>query len=109
MIEVPGLATVYHAGDTDVFSDVRLIDESFSPQILTLPMGDHFTMGPRGAAVAAKYFNATAIIPIHYATFPMLTGTVEEFTQHLGPELANRVEAMNPGDSVNWTDAGTGG
>ena len=109
VIEVPGLATVYHAGDTDVFSDMKLIDEFFSPQVLMLPMGDHFTMGPRGAAVAAKYFNPTAIIPIHYATFPMLTGTVEEFKQQLGPELANRVVAMNPGDAMNWTEGGAEG
>ncbi len=72
-----------------------------------LPIGDHFTMGPKGAAIAAKYFDPAAIIPIHYATFPVLTGTVDAFRQHLGPDLANRVVAMNPGDIVSWTDAGT--
>ena len=107
VIEAPGLATVYHAGDTDVFSDMMLIHELYAPKIIMLPIGDHFTMGPKGAAIAAKYFDPAAIIPIHYATFPVLTGTVDAFKQHLGPVLANRVVAMNPGDSVSWTDAGT--
>ena len=102
VIEAPGLATVYHAGDTDVFSDMKLIDEMYAPKIIVLPIGDHFTMGPKGAAIAAKYFNPQVIIPIHYATFPMLTGTVEEFKQHLGPALAELVVAMKPGETVDW-------
>ncbi len=66
-------------------------------------------MGPKGAAIAAKYFDPGAIIPIHYATFPVLTGTVEAFREHLGTDLASRVVPMNPGDSVSWTDGGTAG
>ena len=108
VIEAPSLATVYHAGDTDVFSDMKLIDEMYAPRILMLPIGDHFTMGPKGAAIAARYFDPAAIIPIHYATFPMLTGTVEEFKQHLGPALAELVVAMKPGEAVNWSDGGKG-
>ncbi len=102
VIEAPGLATLYHAGDTDVFSDMKIINELYDPKILILPIGDHFTMGPKGAAIAVRYFDPTSIIPIHYATFPMLTGTVEGFKQHLGPDLAARVVAMNPGDTVDW-------
>ncbi len=109
VIEAPGLAAIYHAGDTDVFSDMKLIHELYAPKIIMLPIGDHYTMGPRGAAIAAKYFDPATIIPIHYGTFPALTGTVDAFNQHLGPDLANRVVAMDPGDSVAWTDSGTTG
>jgi len=90
-----------------VFSDMRLIHELYAPKIIMLPIGDHFTMGPKGAAIAAKYFDPAAIIPIHYATFPVLTGTVDAFKQHLGPDLATRVVAMNPGNTVEWTEGGT--
>ena len=107
VIEAPELATVYHAGDTDVFSDMKLIDELYSPKVLMLPIGDFFTMGPRGAALAARFFSPAAIIPIHYATFPMLTGTVDAFKEHLGPDLATRVVPMSPGNTVGWTADGT--
>ncbi|MCH8879083.1 MAG: hypothetical protein IID34_04285, partial [Planctomycetes bacterium] len=63
----------------------------------------------KGAAIAAKYFDPAAIIPMHYGTFPVLTGTVDAFKQHLGPDLAGRVVAMNPGDTVSWTESGTRG
>ena len=86
---------------------MKLIDELYAPKIIMLPIGDHFTMGPRGAAIAAKYFDPAAIIPIHYGTFPVLTGTVDAFKQHLGADLAARVVAMNPGETMNWTDVGT--
>ena len=108
VIEAPGLATLYHAGDTDVFSDMSLIDELYAPKIIMLPIGDHYTMGPKGAAMAAKYFDPAVIVPMHYGTFPVLTGTVDAFKHHLGPNLANRVVAMKPGETVGWTAAGTG-
>ncbi|MCH8963511.1 MAG: metal-dependent hydrolase [Planctomycetes bacterium] len=109
VIEAPGLATVYHAGDTDVFSDMKLIDELYAPKIIMLPIGDHFTMGPKGAAIAAKYFDPAVIIPMHYGTFPALTGTLDAFNQHLSSDLTDRVVTMNPGDTVGWTNAGTSG
>ena len=74
---------VYHAGDTSVFSDMQLIRDLYHPQIAMLPIGDHFTMGPKAAAVAAKYIGAQAVLPIHWGTFPQLTGTPDAFEKEL--------------------------
>ena len=73
--------TFYHAGDTNVFSDMKLIDELYKPNIAFLPIGDCLGMGPREAAYAAKHFlpTPTKIIPMHFGTFPVLTGTPEDF------------------------------
>lgn len=70
---------IYHAGDTNVFGDMQIIGEIYKPDLALLPIGDHFTMGPREAAYAAQLLNVPAILPMHYGTFPLLTGTVEEF------------------------------
>ena len=70
---------IYHAGDTNVFGDMKIIGEIYQPDLALLPIGDHFTMGPREAAYAAQLLNVPAILPMHYGTFPLLTGTLEEF------------------------------
>ena len=69
--------TIYFAGDTNVFGDMALIRRIYAPDIAVLPIGDHFTMGPREAAVAAELIGAPRVIPSHYGTFPLLTGTPE--------------------------------
>jgi L-ascorbate metabolism protein UlaG (beta-lactamase superfamily) len=74
--------TIYHAGDTDLFSDMKLITESYKPNISLLPIGDVFTMGPKNAAKAAKILESKIIFPIHYKTFPALTGTFSDFSEH---------------------------
>ena len=66
---------VYAAGDTDVYGDMRYIRELYAPELALLPIGGHYTMGPRGAAIAAELLGVQHIIPIHYGTFPILTGT----------------------------------
>lgn len=66
---------LYHAGDTAVFGDMRLIAELYKPEIAMLPIGGHFTMGPREAALAVKFLGAKTILPLHFGTFPPLTGT----------------------------------
>ncbi len=101
VVQVPGLPTVYHAGDTEVYSDMQLIAELYAPRIAMLPIGDHFTMGPRGAALAARYLKAETIIPLHHSTFPLLTGTVQAFKQELG-DLAGRVVELHPGGTIAW-------
>lgn len=106
VIAVPGLATVYHSGDTDVFSDMQIIEQLHAPKIIMIPIGDHFTMGPRAAALAASYFKANAIVPIHYATFPMLTGSAREFEDALTPDLAKKIVTLEPGGSRDWTEEG---
>jgi L-ascorbate metabolism protein UlaG (beta-lactamase superfamily) len=83
VIAVDGGPVIYHAGDTSVFSDMQLIKDLYSPEIGFLPIGDHYTMGPKAAALAANYLGLKTVIPIHYGTFPQLTGTPEELEKHL--------------------------
>jgi L-ascorbate metabolism protein UlaG (beta-lactamase superfamily) len=82
VLQIPHLnGRIYHGGDTNVFSDMKIIEDLYQPNILMIPIGDRFTMGPQGAAYAVKNFfhSAKHIIPMHYGTFPLLTGTLEEF------------------------------
>jgi L-ascorbate metabolism protein UlaG (beta-lactamase superfamily) len=90
--------SIYFAGDTTVFGDMRLIAELYEPKIAVLPIGDLFTMGPREAAKACELLNVRRVIPMHYGTFPALTGTPEALRQLLG----DRVEVLEskPGEVV---------
>jgi L-ascorbate metabolism protein UlaG (beta-lactamase superfamily) len=74
---------LYHAGDTTVFSDMKLIGKLYSPELGMLPIGGHYTMGPREAALAAKYLGVKTVLPIHFGTFPPLKGTPSELEKHL--------------------------
>jgi L-ascorbate metabolism protein UlaG (beta-lactamase superfamily) len=74
-----GGKTVYHAGDTSLFSDMKLIGERYRPTLALLPIGDRFTMGPDEAACAAELVKAETTAPIHYNTFGLLTGTYRQF------------------------------
>jgi L-ascorbate metabolism protein UlaG (beta-lactamase superfamily) len=98
VLEIPDGPTVYIAGDTNVFADMALIGRIYEPTVAILPIGDHFTMGPREAAVAAELVGAARIIPSHYRTFPLLTGTVEA----LRPLLPTGIElvAPEPGETI---------
>jgi len=91
----------YHSGDTCAFSDMALIGELHAPDYALMPIGDHYTMGPREAALACQLVDARRVIPMHYGTFPVLTGTPEA----LRAELAQRqvdveVLALEPGETV---------
>jgi L-ascorbate metabolism protein UlaG (beta-lactamase superfamily) len=88
---------IYHAGDTNVFGDMAIIHELYAPDIAMVPIGDHFTMGPREAAFACRLLKAKAVIPMHFATFPMLTGTPSEL-QKLAPDA--NVVTLKPGVTV---------
>ena len=77
---------LYFAGDTAVFGDMKLIAEMHAPQIAFLPIGDHFTMGPEGAAIAARLLGVRQVVPMHYGTFPVLTGTPDRLRQLVGPQ-----------------------
>jgi L-ascorbate metabolism protein UlaG (beta-lactamase superfamily) len=81
VLEFPDGPTVYHAGDTMVFGDMSLIREIWEPDIAFLPIGGWYTMGPRQAAMAGRLLEAETVVPIHYGTFPILTGTPEELRQ----------------------------
>jgi len=106
VVNVNGLAPYYQAGDTDVFGDMKLIAELFGPKIAALPMGDHFTMGPRGAALAAKFLNPNTILPIHYGTFPLLHGTPDAFREALPAEFKDRLVTPKVGQVLTWTSVG---
>ncbi len=88
---------IYFAGDTNVFGDMALIARIYEPDVAVLPIGDHFTMGPREAAVALELLGVKRCVPSHYGTFGLLTGTPEQLR-----ELAPGVEilAPEPGGSV---------
>ena len=90
--------TVYFAGDTNVFGDMQLIGRIYEPDIAVLPIGDHFTMGPKEAAVAVELLGVKRVIPCHWGTFGLLTGTPGEFEQ-LAPSGVT-IETMQPGESV---------
>lgn len=106
VIEVEGTSTIYHAGDTDVFSDMKLIAELCSPKVVALPIGDHFTMGPAGASIAAQMFQPADIVPIHYGTFPVLTGTPDALHKALPAELQERLIVPKVGESIGWVENG---
>ena len=78
MLEFANGYKIYHAGDTNVFGDMRIIGEIYQPELALLPIGDHFTMGTREAAYAIQLLNVSAVLPMHYGTFPLLTGTPKE-------------------------------
>ena len=80
VLKAPGEPTLYHMGDTDVFGDMALIAELHRPEVVIVPIGDRFTMGPDAAAFATKrFFPGCAVIPCHYGSFPMLEPTADRF------------------------------
>jgi L-ascorbate metabolism protein UlaG (beta-lactamase superfamily) len=108
VVAAEGVASVYHAGDTDVFGDMALIARLFEPAICILPIGDHFTMGAKGAAIAAEMLKPKAIIPCHYRTFPILAQSADGFRDALPGELARRLFVPDVGETLNWTADGIG-
>ena len=98
VVTLPNGFGFYHAGDTALFSDMQLIAELYRPRLAFLPIGDVYTMDPRQAAIACKFLEVREVVPIHWGTFPALTGRPE----HLRHELASlgvncEVVALEPG------------
>jgi L-ascorbate metabolism protein UlaG (beta-lactamase superfamily) len=89
---------LYHAGDTAVFGDMKLIQKLYRPEVAMLPIGGHFTMGPREAAVAARLLAPKIILPLHFGTFPPLKGTPQELATLIDPEI--QVVQWVPGEAV---------
>ncbi|HWK09581.1 MAG TPA: metal-dependent hydrolase, partial [Vicinamibacterales bacterium] len=89
----------YFAGDTALFGDMRLIAELHAPQIAFLPIGDHFTMGPDSAAMAARMLGVRQVVPMHYGTFPILTGTPERLKHLIEPHGID-VLVLKPGETA---------
>jgi L-ascorbate metabolism protein UlaG (beta-lactamase superfamily) len=89
---------LYHAGDTHVFGDMRLIGELYHPEVGMLPIGGHFTMGPREAALAARFLGIKTVLPLHFGTFPPLKGTPKELSALVDDTV--QVVDWEPGDSI---------
>jgi L-ascorbate metabolism protein UlaG (beta-lactamase superfamily) len=89
---------LYHAGDTAVFSDMKLIGQLYKPQLAMLPIGGHYTMGPKEAALALKYLGSKRVLPLHFGTFPPLKGTPEQLAALVGEGV--EVARISPGDSI---------
>jgi len=94
--------TIYHAGDTNVFGDMELIGDLYQPNLALLPIGGHYTMGPREAALAVELLGVDAVAPIHWGTFPILAGTPDALRQELDARDLGDVEvhAWEPGASI---------
>ena len=92
--------TIYFAGDTDLFGDMRLIGEMHRPTIAFLPIGDRFTMGPAAAAKAAELLGVRQIVPMHYGTFPFLTGTPAQLRALVEPKGVQVLE-LQPGETAS--------
>lgn len=101
VVELEDGLRFYHAGDTDVFGDMRLIGERHQLDVAFLPIGGHFTMDPRGAALAAELLGVRTIVPIHYGTFPLLAGTPDQLREELAARGLDevRVVAPEPGEA----------
>ena len=100
IVRMPGGLTIFHAGDTAAFGDMRLIGELYKPDIACLPIGDNFTMGPREAAHAIRLLGVKHVIPMHYGTFPVLTGTPEQLREESKDIAGLEIHALAPGESL---------
>jgi L-ascorbate metabolism protein UlaG (beta-lactamase superfamily) len=90
---------LYHAGDTTVFRDMELIRELYAPEVAMLPIGGHYTMGPKEAALAIRYLQPQLVLPIHWGTFPPLVGTPEELAKLVSDPKT--VAMVAPGESLS--------
>jgi len=101
VLHLPEGRTLYFAGDTNVFSDMQLIEQLYHPELAFLPIGDLFTMGPREAALACCLLKPKQVVPMHFGTFPALTGHPEQLAELVKP-MGVRVWPLEPGKPVEW-------
>ena len=99
MLTIEDGPVLYHAGDTAVFRDMELIRELYAPDVAMLPIGGHYTMGPREAALAARYLEPQIILPLHWGTFPPLVGTPEQLASLVGDP--DKVAMLAPGELLS--------
>ncbi len=98
VVELENGYRLYHAGDTALFGDMRLIGELYRPDIAFLPIGDLFTMSPREAAYAIRFLGVREVIPMHWGTFPALTGTPEKLKSLTSDVPDLRIHVLQPGE-----------
>ena len=100
IVRLPGGLTIYHAGDTCVFGDMKIIGELYSPEIALLPIGAYYTMDPRQAAMAVRLLGVRHVIPMHFGTFPALVGTPEELERLTKDISGLEIHEMKPGETL---------
>jgi L-ascorbate metabolism protein UlaG (beta-lactamase superfamily) len=101
VIEFENGLKIYHAGDTNVFGDMSIIRELYQPELVMLPIGDVFTMGPREAVYACRLLKPKVVIPMHFGTFPMLTGTPGEVERGIQEVGGMALKVLKPGDTLS--------
>jgi L-ascorbate metabolism protein UlaG (beta-lactamase superfamily) len=102
VIRLPDGRRIYFAGDTNVFSDMALIQELYEPQLAILPIGDLFTMSPREAARAVRFLKPERVIPMHFGTFPPLVGRPSQLQELIKDMAETSVWELTPGEPVRW-------
>ena len=100
VVELEDGYKLYFAGDTNVFGDMSLIGRIYSPDVAVLPIGDHYTMGPREAAVAIELLGVIRVVPCHYGTFPLLTGAPDAVRELAPPGV--EILAVDPGETISF-------
>ena len=101
VITIRGGPTIYHTGDTDLFSDMALVSRFHKIDVMLVCIGDHFTMGPARAAEAVNLVEPRKVIPMHFGTFPLLTGTPEAFERELKTRNAKaQLRLMKVGETI---------
>ncbi len=101
VIHLPDGRRIYFAGDTAVHSDMALVEALYQPELVFLPIGDLYTMDPLQAALACRMLRPKFVVPMHYGTFPPLTGTPEALARLISDLPLTKVQALTPG--VPWT------
>ncbi len=101
VMRLPDGRALYFSGDTNVFTDMALIQELYQPELAFLPIGDLFTMSPREAAVACRMLKTKKVIPMHFGTFPQLTGTPAQLAKLIAG-TGTEVWELEPGKTVEW-------
>lgn len=96
IVRVESAPVFYFAGDTALFGDMKILRDLYAPEIAFLPIGDHYTMGPDTAAIAAEWLGVRQVVPMHWGTFPLLRGTPAELRKHLAGKPVEVLE-LEPG------------
>ncbi len=96
IVRIHDVPTFYFAGDTALFGDMKILRDLYAPEIAFLPIGDHYTMGPDTAAIAAEWLGVRQVVPMHWGTFPLLTGTPAKLIEHLAGKSIEVLE-LEPG------------
>jgi L-ascorbate metabolism protein UlaG (beta-lactamase superfamily) len=96
VLSIEGGPVLYHSGDTAVFGDMKLIHDLYEPTVVMLPIGGHYTMGPKEAALAVRLLAPQVVLPLHFGTFPPLIGTPRDLVALV--DAGVKVVDWNPGD-----------